>query len=316
MVRADARVLALDIGGTKLSAGIGTADGAVSRHAGEPTQGADGAAVVLRRAVALARRCYDAELADGGRIAAVGVSTMGYTRPTHVELAPNVPGWEGLAIRDELSAAFPEHTIVIGNDVKLAARAELAWGALRDVQEGVYINLGTGIAAGIVTGGRLMDGAHGAAGEIGYTLHRGQTEPRMAADGAAPLEEWFGGAGVARRLAATPLPPSVAELVASDDPAARAFLKELWTGIAVAAANLCIATDPSVLVIGGGYVRGESGLLEGVREVVGRAVPYPPEVVPARFGADASLRGAVAAAFATTGQDEGRATGSTAGVQH
>ncbi len=52
-----------------------------------------------------------------------------------------------------------------------------------------------------------------------------------------------------------------------------------------------------MLVVGGGYVRGESGLLDRVREIVGRAVPYPPEVVHARFGADASLRGAVAAAL-------------------
>lgn len=317
MIPADAGVLALDIGGTKLSAGIGTADGGVSRQAGEPTRGSEGAQVVLERAVALARRCYEAELAGGGQIAAVGVSTMGYTRPSHVELAPNVPGWESLAIRDALAAAFPGHAIVIGNDVKLAARAELAWGALREVQEGVYINLGTGIAAGIISGGRLMDGAHGAAGEIGYTLFRGQIETRMAAEGAAPLEEWFGGGGVARRLAATELPATVAELVErAEHPEARAFLEELWTGIAVAAANLCIATDPSVLVVGGGYVRGESGLLDRMREIVGRAVPYPPEVVHARFGADASLRGAVAAAFALTGEEDGRATGSTAGVQH
>ena len=317
MAPADAGVLALDIGGTKLSAGIGASDGEVRRQESEPTRGSDGASVVLARAVGLARRCYEAELADGGRITAIGVSTMGYTRPTHVELAPNVPGWEDLAIGAELAAAFPDDAIVIGNDVKLAARAEMAWGALRGVQEGVYLNLGTGIAAGIVSGGRLMDGAHGAAGEIGYTLHRGQAEPRMAAEGGAPLEEWFGGGGVARRLAGTQLPPTVAELVQhADDPEARAFLDELWTGIAVAAANLCIVADPSVLVVGGGYVRGESGLLGRVREVVGRAVPYPPEVVHARFGADASLRGAVAAAFALTGEDDGRATGSTAGVQH
>lgn len=317
MAGAEAVVLALDIGGTKLSAGIGSASGEVRRQERQPTCGQEGASAVLQRAVALARRCLDAELAEGGEVTAVGVSTMGYTRPTHVELAPNVPGWESLAIRDELAAAFPARPIVIGNDVKLAARAEMAWGALRGVQEGVYLNLGTGIAAGIVSGGRLIEGAHGAAGEIGYTLHRGQTEPRMAAEGAAPLEEWFGGGGVARRLAATDLPATVAELVGrADDPQARAFLDELWTGIAVAAANLCIAADPSVLVVGGGYVRGESALLDRVREIVGRAVPYPPDVAHARYGADASLRGAVAAAFAMTGEDETRATGSTAGVQH
>jgi glucokinase len=317
MPPADAGVLALDIGGTKLSAAIGSADGEVSREAAEPTEGSEGASAVLDRAVALARGCYEAELAGGGRIVAVGVSTMGYTRPTHVDLAPNVPGWGRLAIRDVLTAAFPGHTIVIGNDVKLAARAEMVWGALRGVQEGVYLNLGTGIAAGIVSGGELMDGAHGAAGEIGYTLFRGLAEHRMAAEGAAPLEEWYGGGGVARRVKATKLPATVAELVErGDDPDARAFLDELWSGIAVAAANLCIATDPSVLVVGGGYVRGESGLLDRVREIVGRAVPYPPEIVHARFGADASLRGAVAAAFSMTGDDDAREAGSAAGMQH
>lgn len=318
MASADTGVLALDIGGTKLSAGIGAADGEVSRHVVEPTRGAEGAEVVLDRAVALARRCYEAELAAGGRIAAVGVSTMGYTRTTHVELSPNVRGWERLAIGEALAAAFPGEPIVIGNDVKLAARAEMAWGALRDVREGVYLNLGTGIAAGIVSGGRLLEGGHGAAGEIGYTLFRGLAEPRMAAEGAAPLEEFYGGGGVARRLADTQLPATVADLVerSTEDPSARAFLEELWTGVAVAAANLCIATDPSVLVLGGGYVRGESGLPDRMREIVERAVPYPPEVVHARYGADASLRGAVAAALAATAQDGGRPSESTAGVQH
>lgn len=292
-------VVALDIGGTKISAGIGTADGELTREVTEPTRGSEGASVVLERALDLARRSHDAEIEAGGRIAAVGVSTMGITRPSHVELSPNVPGWEHLAIREAVSAAFPGQPVAIGNDVKVAALAEMTWGALHGVCDGVYLNLGTGIAAGLVAGGRLMGGAHGAAGEIGYSLFRGRPEPRMAADGAVPLEEWYGGAGVARRLAETDLPGSVAELVAhADDPAAQEFLEELWTGIATAAANLCIVTDPSVLVVGGGYVRGDSGLLSRLRELVTRAVPYPPEVVPARFGGDASLRGAIATALA------------------
>jgi glucokinase len=320
-----ARVLALDIGGTKLSAGLGAADGTVTRQAVEPTRAQDGAPEVLARAIALARRCAQAEHAAGGTISAVGVSTMGYTREDHVELSPNVPGWEGLAIREALTAAFPDHPILIGNDVKLAARAEMSWGALRGVSDGVYLNLGTGIAAGIVSGGRLIEGAHGAAGEVGYTLFRGELEERMAAEGAVPLEEWYGGAGVARRLAATDLPPTVADLVAArEDPAARAFLEELWTGIGVAAANLCIATDPSVLVVGGGYVRGEAEILGRIRDVVARAVPHAPQVVPARFGADASLRGAVAMARAAMqngererlGEHPGRDEQHTTGVKH
>lgn len=296
-------VLALDIGGTKLAAGVGTADGELRREVTEPTLASEGADTVLARAIALARRCHDEELAEGGRIGGVGVSTMGLTRPSHVELAPNVPGWEQLRLPEAFTAAFPGLPVAIGNDVKAATQAEMAWGSLKDVGDGIYLNLGTGIAAGIVSGGQLMVGAHGAAGEVGYSLFRGLPEARMAADGGLPFEEWFGGAGVARRLAGTGLPPSVADLSASrgEDPAAHAFLGELWSGIAVLAANLCIFFDPTVLSLGGGYVRGDSGLLERVRELVSGAVPYPPDVVRARYGADASLRGAAALALAAAG---------------
>jgi glucokinase len=124
----------------------------------------------------------------------------------------------------------------------------------------------------------------------------------MAVDGATPFEDYFGGTGAARRLADTDLPGSVAELLElGDNPEAQAFLDELWTGIAVLAANLSTALNPSVLSLGGGYVRGDSPVLARVSELVRRAVPYPPDVVRARFGGDASLRGAVAAALQVAG---------------
>jgi len=294
-------VLALDLGGTKLAAGVGHADGEVTRQAQAPTRASEGAESVLQRAIELAVRVYEEELAAGGRIDAVGVATMGYTHETHVELAPNVPGWPELRIPRALARAFPELPVAIGNDVHLAAQAEIAWGSLEGVSDGVYLNLGSGISAGIICGGRFLTGANGAAGEVGYSLFRGPEE-RMAADGIAPFEQWFGGAGVARRLAQTDLPGSVAELLdRRDDPAVRAFIDELWTGIAVMTANLCSALNPSVLSLGGGYVRGDSGVIERISELLRRAVPYPPSVVRARFGADASLRGAVASALAAIG---------------
>ena len=142
-----------------------------------------------------------------------------------------------------------------------------------------------------------------AAGEIGYSLFRGRPEERMAADGIGPFEAWFGGTGAARRLAAAGLPASVAETLelAATDAQARQFIDELWTGIAVMTANLCIALNSSIVSLGGGYVRGDSGVLERVRELTQKAVPYPPQVVRARFGADASLRGAVALALNRVG---------------
>jgi glucokinase len=296
-------VLALDIGATKLAAGVGTGDGEIIGQTGAPTLASDGAGSVLTRALELARRCYDEHLAAGGQLDAIGVSTMGLTFESHVKLAPNVPGWDQLRIPEAIKAAFPGLPVVIGNDVQVAAQAELTWGSLRDVEHGIYLNLGSGIAAGIVVEGKLLRGGHGAPGEVGYSLFRGRPEQRMAGDGAAPFEEWFGGSGASRRLAGSGLPESVAEVVElrDTDPAARAFVDELWDGIAVITANLCCAFDPTVVSLGGGYVRAEQGVLERLQEIVSQAVPYPPEVVRARFGADASLRGAAAAAFAAQG---------------
>lgn len=296
-------VLALDLGATKLAVGVGHADGEMTRVSSAPTNAADGAEAALTRALALARSVHNDELANGGSIDAIGVATMGYTHESHVELAPNVPGWNALRIPAAISEAFPGLPVTIGNDVHVAAQAEMLWGSLQDVSDGIYLNLGSGIAAGIICNGQLLSGANGVAGEVGYSLLRGGPEERMAVDGAAPFEDYFGGAGAGRRLAArSDLPGSVAELLELEgNPAAEAFLDELWTGISVLAANLCAALNPSVLALGGGYVRGESGVLARVSELVRRAVPYPPKIVRARFGADASLRGAVASALTLSG---------------
>ncbi|MGH2862304.1 MAG: ROK family protein [Solirubrobacteraceae bacterium] len=303
MSPAGAAVLALDIGATKLAAGIGSGDTEMTHLADAPTNASEGAEAVLARALGLGQAVLAEATEAGERVDAIGVSTMGYTHADRVELATNVPGWTGLKIPEAVQSAFPELPLAIGNDVHVAAQAEMAWGSLQGVSDGIYLNLGSGISAGIICGGQFLSGADGAAGEVGYTLFRGRPEARMAADGIGPFEAWFGGAGAATRLADQGLPRSVAETVelAETDAQARGFVDELWSGIAVMTANLCTALNTRVVSLGGGYVRGDSGALEAIRALTQRAVPYPPRVVRARFGADASLRGAVVLGLAKSG---------------
>ena len=75
------------------------------------------------------------------------------------------------------------------------------------------------------------------------------------------------------------------------------LLQRLWDKIGTLVANLAIVCDPEVLVLGGGYVRSERFPIDAIARFVGRVVPYPPEVVGARFAGDASLHGAVAVAL-------------------
>ena len=294
-------VVALDIGGTKIASAIGDAGGELRRWRTIPTKAERGSERVLESAIALANEVLGEERASGGNVRAIGVSTMGLTRPDRVDLAPNVPGWMDLAIPAMIDKAFPALPAAFGNDVKLAALAELTWGALASVACGVYLNLGTGIAAALVVDGQVFGGAHGAAGEIGYWL-TGSSTPRVAAGGAAPTEEALGGRGVARQAAALfGRPFEVAELAirAREDKRAQALLQHVWDEIATLVANLAIVFDPEVLVLGGGYVRSDRFPIDDIARFVSRTVPYPPKVVRARFTGDASLHGAVAVALET-----------------
>jgi glucokinase len=82
-----------------------------------------------------------------------------------------------------------------------------------------------------------------------------------------------------------------------DDERADVLLQRVWDQIGALAANLAIVCDPEILVLGGGYVRSDRFPIDAIARLVARAVPYPPEVVRARFAGDASLHGAVAVAL-------------------
>jgi glucokinase len=292
-------LVGFDFGGTKLAVTLADRDG--TRVSGEvlPTEARDGAEQAVRRAIDAAGRL----LAQRGAVAAgVGAASMGVTHDDHVELAPNVPGWHRLALPRLLSEAFGPVPIAIANDVKAAALAELTWGELQGVETGIYLNLGTGIAAALVLGGAVTPGAHGAAGEIGYWA-RSRADDVGAGGGRAPLEEYVGGSGALLR-ARTELgaEEGVAALARREDPQARAFLDDLHAEIALHTANLAIALDPERVVVGGGYTRGPSDLLEVIRRRLDAFVPFPPELRHAAFGADAGTVGAVALAMGAVEQ--------------
>src|SRR5437763_15708407 len=162
----------------------------------------------------------------GGQCVAVGVSTPGVVHDDGVLLSPNIPGWEQVPLRETMRARLHVPTVVAANDVKAAAMAEVLWGALKGADPAVFLSLGTGIAAASVMGGRIVTGAHGASGEIGYNL-RSVLDTSGAAHGRAPLEEAIGGRFIgerARLLLGEPL--STAELFAHPDMRARVIVAE------------------------------------------------------------------------------------------
>jgi glucokinase len=287
-------LVGFDFGGTKLAVTVAEPDGTGVAAEVLPTDADQGAEQAVRRAIDTAQRLLDHRDAEP---VAVGVATMGITHETHVELAPNVPGWDRLALPAMLRAAFGPTPVAIANDVKAAALAELTWGELRGVRTGIYLNLGTGIAAALVVDGAVLDGAHGAAGEIGYWA-RSRADTAGARLGAAPLEEYAGGAGaLVRARAELGLDGGVAAAQSAGDADSRAFLADLYGEIALHATNLAVTLDPERMVVGGGYARTSDEVLGVIRARLAAFAPYPPELRSARFGADAGTAGAVALAM-------------------
>lgn len=204
---------------------------------------------------------------------AAGVATFGVVRDERVRLAPNVPGWEGLPLPAMLRDGLDVRALRMDNDVNAAAAAELRWGRLRGVGTGLYVNLGTGTGAALIVGGRVIPGAHGAAGEIAYLL-RHADEPGYA-DGHAPLEEYVSGSGLAARGSALPGKPVVAAelFTRRAEPAVVALLDDAAEALGTAVANLTSFLDPELVVVGGGMA---AAFLPALRDTVARAVPFPP----------------------------------------
>jgi glucokinase len=296
----DEFVLAIDFGGTKVAFAAGTGDGEVvsaTRYDFPPGASADEiVATAIEQAAALTARTLRSH--PGGCVA-VGVSSPGIVLPDRVLLAPNVPGWQDLALADRLATGLGLGPVVVGTDVKAAAAAELRWGSLAGHDQAIYLNLGTGIAAALVVNGSVVIGAHGAAGELAYNLVDPQGPWTGVRDGRAPLEEVVSGLAIGVRGAhLTGGQPSARSVfaLAETDPRARRLIDSALRQLAGHVANLAIAIDPAVIAVGGGLMASADRILPVLAEALA-AVPFPPVVVSARFRDDAALRGAVALAL-------------------
>lgn len=288
-------VLGIDFGGTKVALATATTRGELLRTTRIATRAADGAAQLLRRTVEAARELVDA---TPGHLVSAGVATFGVVRAGCVRLAPGVEGWDGLPLPSLLQGELGVPTLIVENDVNAAAAAELRWGRLAGTDVGLYVNLGTGLGSALIAGGRVVPGAHGATGEIGYLL-REPREPGYA-DGRAPLEELTsGGALAARGSRLLGEPVTAADLfVRRDNPAVAALLDEVAEAIGMAVANLVTFLDPERVVVGGGMA---GAFLPAIRVATDAAVPFPAPVEPAYFAGDAPLVGAVALAASAAG---------------
>jgi glucokinase len=309
------RAIGVDIGGTKIAAGVVAEDGRILDRLRVPTPpDVESATLAALHAVVDELRDRDP------RVEAIGVGAAGLVeRPGgNARWAPH-----NTYRRLELRRLLHERTGLptsVDNDGNAAAWAEARFGAGAVSDDLVLVNVGTGIGGGLVLNGQLYHGEHGFAGELGHLIvdpggdrcacgNRGCLEAMASGSTLGRLGREAAAADPGGRLAALAGGPDLVtgEVVfaaaAEGDKPALALFERVGHWLGVGIASLVTIFDPDLVVVGGGVAATGDLLLAPARASFERYVHARdhrdlPPVVPARLGADAGLVGAATLALA------------------
>jgi glucokinase len=310
------RTIGVDMGGTKLLAGVVDADLGVHHRTQRRVAGLDQAAL-LDAAVDAVEEARDAAGAD---VVAVGfgIPCLIDQRTGTAVIAVNLP-LANIGFADVMTERLGL-PVFVDNDGNVTALAEHRAGAARGAREAVVMTIGTGIGGGLIIGGEVYRGSIGAGAELGHIVIDMDGPP---CQGNCPnrgcVEALASGTALAReatriaqerpdsRLAAALgergelAGPLITELAHDGDGAAIDAIALIGARLGVAIASLVNIFNPDVVVIGGGVIAAGELLLEPARQVVAeRALPPSKnhvKLLAARFGVEAGMIGAAAMAF-------------------
>ena len=284
-------VLALDVGGTTIKAELVDPSGTVVASDQRPTPRGDRA----RDAIAEVGRTLLAKRPDEP-VAGAGVVVPGLVdREAGVATYSANLGWRDLELVRSLGAEW-RLPVRIANDVASGGVAEHRLGAGAGTQDLVFMPIGTGIAASILSGGHLVTGHRGEVAEIGHLAVRTGVRCACGRDGC--LEAIASAAAIARRYAGL----SGSHVTGADDVAARlstdAAARQVWQdaveALADALAIVSLLVGPALVVIGGGLSRAGRSLLDPLQVALRQRtrLVYPADVTASALGDRGGVIGA------------------------
>ena len=302
--------IGVDVGGTKISAGVVTPQGELLNEVRYSSKGST--EELLDNIVRAVR-----EVREGYEVSAACLAVPGLIMADEnkVVFSPNLPNIEGVPLKEELGGRF-DLPVTVENDANAAAWGEFRFGAGTDVDHLVFVTLGTGVGGGVISHGILMRGVQGAGGELGHmTIHA--TGPRCGCGNRGCLESLASGTAITRRAreVAAERPDSalgkiatereligedVTKLAEEGDEAALAVLEEagLWLGIGLA--GFVNIFNPEVVAVGGGAAKAGELILDRARKEMHLRARSPSrdlvEIKSATLGAESGVIGAAALA--------------------
>jgi glucokinase len=309
-------VVGVDIGGTKVAAGLVNPEGEILARNRTPmlTTGAPSNGLA---AVSTAIRGLFTDASSQNQIAAIGICAPGPLNPkTGVIInPPNLPLWHNYPLAEEMRRAY-KVPVRVDNDANAAALAEAKWGAGRGYRNIFYATVGTGIGTGIILDGRIFHGKTGAAAEGGH-LGIDINGPLCNCGKRGCIETLAAGPAIARRarqkhaqnpnsilweMAGGDLQTVSSEMVgrahALNDPVANEVMRETLDLLAYWLGSIIDLLEPDAIVIGGGVSSLLAPFLDEIRERWRGACINPcPLDIPlllAHYGEDAGIAGAAA----------------------
>jgi glucokinase len=316
------KVLAFDLGGTKIAFGVVAENGEVLGSDKIETLAKQGPEQAIQRVNLAAQSLLQKLNIKPQELIGIGIASPGPLDISKgcVDGSPNLPGWTGYSIEQGLSSFF-NLPARIDNDANAAALGEYKFGAGKNKKNMVYITVSTGIGGGVIVDGRLMRGANGNAAELGHlTLNINGPACPCGANGC--FEMYASGTAIARRTREAiqaGAPSQILSLAGSlekisthhilaalqkEDELAKKIWNETTEYLGRGLAVVINTFNPELIVVGGGVTAAGELLFTPVREKALRyAFPRLAAVcsiVPAGLGSNVGVVGAAACAFEAT----------------
>jgi glucokinase len=300
----------VDVGGTKIAAGVVTPEGRILKETRYPTP-----ASPVRLLDSIARAVL--EVKNGFEVDGVCLAVAGLVlaEENKVVFSPNLHAVEDIPLKDKLESRIGL-PLTLENDANAATWGEFRFGAGSEVDHLVFVALGTGIGGGVISHRMLVRGAQGSAGELGHVTIQA-SGPRCACGNRGCLEALASGTAIRRRarelasehpgsalgrLAADRevLGEDVTRLAREGDGVAVAVLEEAGRWLGIGLAGFVNVFNPEVITVGGGVMAAGELILEAAREEV-RLRARPPsrdlvQIKEATLGPMSGVLGAAALA--------------------
>ncbi|MFN3966882.1 MAG: ROK family protein [Endomicrobiia bacterium] len=304
--------IGVDLGGTKISAGIVDQSGKIISKTKLPTFAQKGPEFVINQIIKSIQQVIKKSKIKHSQILGIGIGAPGPldTEKGIIHHAPNLPGWNEIPLRNKIQSKIGMD-VFIDNDANLAALGESWIGAGKNVKNLICITLGTGVGGGLILDGKIFHGFQDAAGEIGH-ITVNPSGPKCNCGNYGCLEAYSSATGIVNRIREAikngeksslkePITSKkVYEFALKGDKLSKRIMKEAGIYLGIALSTVANLLNLEMAIITGNVANAGDMIFEPARHEIKKRTIYPAnkmKIVPAKLKTDAGIIGSARVVF-------------------